>query len=539
MARPKEHNIKRNLWNTPFLENTCLHHGLLSAYNLNRLSHTFNSETLSHNDTFIHYSNLMNNISIFLNDFKNKLDFNYDFLKKDKILIDCPDPLDNENLQTLFKKLHDDIQDASKISMQSYTQITEITTQDFFHFIKHLCKIKLTNEKAIEEELGKEFLEKTKYTTFKDNLSTRCSDDVILFNLAVILTIEKERKTLPFSILNEHTDNAIWIGYEPKFSKAYNYEIIYNNLKKIELNRLPLSDECIYSLIFFTFLSESYKNLNNQISNCIIYYNSICRIFQEKSHLLFSKHYTSPSLDKLYETLVKPFINNSVCNEVSTLDLKDAKIQITEQRKHLKEQQKQLKNLFTELISEYQNILSDILQEIAHEEEYNEALSYNNEILEETDELISMLENNNLSRFNKLLDFYNQPGITDKIILIIFNWIALDDNTSNNFVSIFKNKLNYTIVNFPPDNSTEIDKTLLINFLEKRFLSYDYTEMLTSIDYNSLTLEEWNFLINLPNAINVESDFISCFYDFIISYRSTNAFTCIDDIYKYLTSFET
>lgn len=124
------------------------------------------------------------------------------------------------------------------------------------------------------------------------------------------------------------------------------------------------------------------------------------------------------------------------------------------------------------------------------------------------------------------------------VILILFNWIALDDNTSNNFVSIFKSKLNYTIVNFPPDNSTEIDKTLLINFLEKRFLSYDYTEMLTSIDYNSLTLEEWNFMINLPNAINVEYDFISCFYDFIISYRGTNAFTCIDDIDKYLTSFK-
>lgn len=235
---------------------------------------------------------------------------------------------------------------------------------------------------------------------------------------------------------------------------------------------------------------------------------------------------------------MKPFINNSVCNEVSTLDLKDAKIQITKQRKQLKEQQKQLKNLFAELISEYQIIVSDILQEIALEEEYNEALSYNNEILEETDELISMLENNNLSRFNKLLNFYNQPGITDKIIFILFNWIALDDSTSNNFVSIFKNKLNYTIVNFPPDNSTEIDKTLLINFLEKRFLSYDYTEMLTSIDYNSLTLEEWNFLINLPNAINIESDFISSFYDFIISYRGTNAFTSIDDIYKYLATFE-
>lgn len=538
MARPKEHNIKRDLWNTPFLENTALHHGLLSAYNLNRLSHTFNSETLRHNDTFIHYSNLMNNISIFLNDFKNKLDFNCDFLKEDKIQIDCQDPLDTETLQQLFEKLHNAIQGASKISMQSYTQITEITTQDFFHFIKHLCKIKLTDEKAIEEELGKEVLEKAKNFTFKDNLSTRCSDDVILFNLAVILIIEKKRKTLPFSILNEHTDNAIWIGYDPKSSKAYNYEIIYNNLKKIELNRLPLSDECMYSLIFFTFLSETYKNLNDQISNCIIYYNSICRIFQEKSQLLFSNHYTSPSLNKLYETLVKPFVNNSVYNEVSALDLKDAKIQITEQRKYLKEQQKQLKNLFTELISEYLIIVSEILQEIAREEEYNEELSYNNEILEETDELISMLENNNLSRFNNLLDFYNQPGITDKIILILFNWIALDDNTSNNFVSIFKNKLNYTIVNFPPDNSTEIDKALLINFLEKRFLSYDYTEILTLIDYNSLTLEEWNFLINLPNSINIESDFISCFYDFIISYRGTNAFTCIDDIYKYLTSFE-
>lgn len=538
MARPNEHNIKRNLWNTPFLENTCLHHGLLSAYNLNRLSNTFNSKTLRHNDTFIHYSNLMNNISIFFNDFKNKLDFNFDFLKEDKIQIDCQDPVDKEELQKLFEKLHDAIQGASKISTPSYTQITEITTQDFFHFIKHLCKIKLTDEKAIEEELGKEVLEKAKNFTFKDNLSTRCSDDVILFNLAVILAIEKNRKTLPFSILNEHTDNTIWIGYDPKSSKSYNFEIIYNNLKKIELKRLPLSDECIYSLIFFTFLSETYKNSNDQISNCIIYYNSICHIFQKKYQLLFSKHYTSPSLDKLYETLVKPFINNSVCNEVSALDLKDAKTQITEQRKQLKEQQKQLKNLFTELISEYQNILSDILQEIAYEEEYNEALSYNNEILEETDELISMLENNNLSRFNKLLDFYNQPGITDKIILIIFNWIALDDNTSNNFISIFKNKLNYTIVNFPPDNSTETDKTLLTNFLEKSCLSYHYTEMLTLIDYNSLTLEEWNFLINLPNSINIESDFISCFYDFIISYRGINAFTCIDDIHNYLATFE-
>lgn len=133
-------------------------------------------------------------------------------------------------------------------------------------------------------------------------------------------------------------------------------------------------------------------------------------------------------------------------------------------------------------------------EEIAREEECDEALSYNNEILEETDELITRLENNNLSRFNKLLDFYNQPGITDKIILILFNWIALDDNTSNNFISIFKNKLNYTIINFPHDNSAETDKSLLMNFLEKRCLSYHYTEMLTLIDYNTLTLEEWNFL---------------------------------------------
>jgi len=538
MARPNEHNIERNLWNTPISENNSLYEGLLSSYNWNRLFDTFNNNTLEYNHTFIRYNNTMHDIKNLLNDFKNKFNSNSDFLKKDNIQINCHEPLDNENLQKIFEKLRHAIDSASKITLQSCTEITEITTQDFFHFIKYLCKINLTNEDIIQAELGAEVVKQVEIFTFKDNLSTRCSDDIILFNIAVILIIERDRKTLPFSILNERTDNEIWIGYEPNFSKAYNFNIIYENLKKIKLNHLPLSDECIYGLIFFTFLSETYKNLNSQLTNCITYYSSLCYIFQAKSQTLLSKYRISPTTIELYNTLLIPFINSPLYNEDATLDLKNAKKQITEQKRNLTKKKKQLKNLFTELISEYKNILPNILQEIIHDEECAEILAYNNEILEEANELISMLENNNLSRFNKLLDFYNQPGITDKIILILFNWIALDDNISNNFVSIFKNKMNYTIVNFPPDNSTEMDKTLLINFLEKRCLSYHYTEMLTFIDYNSLTLEEWNFLINLPNSINTESDFISCFYDFIISYRGTNAFTCIDDIHQYLTSFE-
>ena len=55
MARPKEHNIQRKLWNTPISKNGQFKNGLLAAMNWNTMNYALNNDYIKNNEAYVSF----------------------------------------------------------------------------------------------------------------------------------------------------------------------------------------------------------------------------------------------------------------------------------------------------------------------------------------------------------------------------------------------------------------------------------------------------------------------------------------------------
>ena len=190
MARPKEHNIQRKLWNTPISKNGQFKNGLLAAMNWNTMNYALNNDYIKNNEAYVSFhksqQSLIKYMSILANQYgtiRNTLDIEHTpFTTSDsKAAEKIPNKL--SRVQEIINELPTDI-NANK------TQHSEITTRDLFDFFKCIYGMGIV-KKDLVKLFGNEIfnIDEVNYSNPKDNLSTRCSDNIVLFNLAIYVYI--------------------------------------------------------------------------------------------------------------------------------------------------------------------------------------------------------------------------------------------------------------------------------------------------------------------------------------------------------------
>lgn len=538
MARPKEHNIQRKLWNTPISENGQLKNGLFAAMNWNTMNYALNNDYIKNNEAYVSFykshQSLIKYMSILANQYetiRNTLDIEHTpFTTSDaKAAEKIPNKL--SRVQEIINVLPTDI-NANK------TQLKEITTRDLFDFFKYIYGVGIVLKDLVKifgDEITKN--DEISFSNPKDNLSTRCSDNIVLFNLAIYVYIEKNTETqqIPFKILNNDMYTNILLGYSEARKPIDNLLIIWHNLKKECAHSIPLSTECLYSFLFYCHTSNTYKQLNSHIQSYKELFGAVSSLIQKNTVASLQTCCPPNLFDNLYLTLLAPFSGKYL------QDGENIATFITKTRYELKNQKDiffkeiaQYQSLYNELITEYVKLAPDIVKQMEFEEASNEIATIDNELYEWADELLDLLENNNVSRFLSLINTYNRKKIDDQIILVIFNLLFLDNTISDCLITIFEHKKKYNVSEFP-SNELLADNTLtaLKNFLNYSTISYKHLDLLTLIDYNTLAKKEWDFLLNLPSEQESEQNFLSSFLQIIIAYRGTAAFTTVNDVYKH------
>lgn len=369
----------------------------------------------------------------------------------------------------------------------------------------------------------------------KDNLSTRCSDNIVLFNLAIYLYIEKNTETqqIPFKILNNDMYTNILLGYSDAQKPIDNLLTIWHNLKEECTHSIPLSTECLYSFLFYCHTSNSYKQLNSHIQSYKELFAAVSSLIQKNTVASLQACYPPKLFANLCLTLLAPFSDGHL------QDAENISMYITKARNELKNQKgiffkeiAQYQSIYNDLITEYVRLAPAIVKQMEFEGASNEVATIDNELYEWANELLDLLENNNVSRFLSLINTYNHKKIDDCIILIIFNLLFLDNTTSDCLITIFEQKKKYNTSPFHTDELlTNNTLSILKDFLNRCIISYKHLDLLTFIDYNTLVQKEWDFLLNLPAEQEFEQQFLSSFLQIIIAYRGTEAFTNVNDIY--------
>lgn len=538
MARPKEHNIQRKLWNTPISKNGQFKNGLLAAMNWNTMNYALNNDYIKNNEAYVSFhksqQSLIKYMSILANQYgtiRNTLDIEHTpFTTSDsKAAEKIPNKL--SRVQEIINELPTDI-NANK------TQHSEITTRDLFDFFKCIYGMGIV-KKDLVKLFGNEIfnIDEVNYSNPKDNLSTRCSDNIVLFNLAIYVYIEKniETQQIPFKIFKDNMYSDILVGYSADLKPIDNLLAIWHNLKVQCTHTLPLSTNCLYSFLFFCHVSNSYKQLNSFIQSYKELFAAISSLIQKNTVTTLQTCCPPNLFANLYLTLLAPFSGRYL------QDAENIATFITKTRNELKNQKDiffkeiaQYQSLYNDLITEYVKLAPDIVKQMEFEEASNEVATIDNELYEWADELWDLLENNNVSRFLLLINTYNRKKIDDQIILVIFNLLFLDNTTSDCLITIFEQKKKYNVSEFPSNELLE-DNTLSVlkNFLNYCTISYKHLDLLTLIDYNTLTKKEWDFLLNLPSEQESEQYFLSSFLQIIIAYRGTAAFTTVNDVYNH------
>lgn len=168
----------------------------------------------------------------------------------------------------------------------------------------------------------------------KDNLSTRCSDNIVLFNLAIYLYIEKNTETqqIPFKILNNDMYTNILLGYSDAQKPIDNLLTIWHNLKEECTHSIPLSTECLYSFLFYCHTSNSYKQLNSHIQSYKELFAAVSSLIQKNTVASLQACYPPKLFANLCLTLLAPFSDGHL------QDAENISMYITKARNELKNQ---------------------------------------------------------------------------------------------------------------------------------------------------------------------------------------------------------
>ena len=290
MARPKEHNIHRNLWNTPISENGQFKSDLFAAMNWTTMNYALNNDAIKSNGTYISFhkcqQSLIKYMSILVNQYKDILNI----LDIENVPFTTSDIITNEKIKKKLSKLHNAIQALPTDVSTNRSKLSQITTCDLFDFLKKIYDVGISKN-DLENLFGKNYgndilsISELSYFSPKDNLSTRCSDNIVLFNLAIYTYVEEEStsKRLPFRIFQGNLYPDILSNYSTDKKPIDNLSGIWNYLKTLSPRTMPLSDECLYSLLFYCHTANLYHQLNRLIQSCENLLSSLSSLIQKKT----------------------------------------------------------------------------------------------------------------------------------------------------------------------------------------------------------------------------------------------------------------
>lgn len=347
--------------------------------------------------------------------------------------------------------------------------------------------------------------------TFKDNANDSCSDKIILFNLAMLLIINKISNTpFPYPILNECYANEL--NYSETFSEPTKELIfLYNTLSQMDFKRTYtlLSKECI--LLFLA--DKSMYTLQN--------YDQFCKIAIE--YLEYERKFFLTNLKSQKYDFIKSFL--SLIGIVADNDKLKWSTQI---RKYYNDVINDFKSLRSEIdtrSTELFDTYCQALPALLNIDNYKDDLSLDN-ALQETALFISdvlkecCIEDKSLlyTRYVTILSNLTHTNDLYRFIELLYNiCVPDDDNITDLAINIFTREYNPTILEYlyVPENE-------LINLLNVCHCSLGMAEDIMLFFSNYICNEDdWEFICSLLTCQNNNPDWFNRFYEIIRNIRGT------------------
>lgn len=349
-------------------------------------------------------------------------------------------------------------------------------------------------------------------TTFKDNANDSRSDKIVLFNLAMLLIVNKTSDTpFPYPILNECYANEL--NYSETFSEPTKELIfLYNTLSQMDFKRTYnlLSKECI--LLFLA--DKSMYPLQN--------YDQFCKIAIE--YLEYERKFFLTNLKLQKYDFIKSFL--SLIGIVADNDKLKWSTQI---RKYYNDVINDFKSLRSEIdtrSTELFDTYCQALPALLNIDNYIDDLSLDN-ALQETAHFVSdvlkecCIEDKSLlyTRYVTILSNLTHTNDLYRFIELLYNiCVPDDDNITDLAINIFTREYNPTVLEYlyVPENE-------LINLLNVCHCSLSMAEDIMLFFSNYICNEnDWEFVCSLLTCQNNNPDWFNRFYDIIRNVRGAS-----------------
>jgi|LSQX01.1.fsa_nt_gb hypothetical protein len=324
----------------------------------------------------------------------------------------------------------------------------------------------------------------------------------MLCNTAIILLHEHyTSKRLPFNIFDTNIIDLSCVFNDN--SSAYdNLCSVEAYLKKIFSNTTNLSSffthEFLYLLTNFSQINYCFNRYKREYKIITNYIKAVRQLFKERtlSILNFPEQYSDLRIPpSIYNNISAP----EVCNELLNYqnELKSNLVVVT--------------SLYENLCDFYETNAVSYAFELLAEHNHNSS----NEIKSSVADLLNLLDGNNVTRYVVIMDTYkNMDTETIRLFsLVIFNLMKTD--WTNYFIFILSSR--YTVQQhcFPQNLDTFTLEKKLFDVYNSSISSYSPFEIFTYIDFDSLSLDEWNLYLSLPSIKSLLPSLLQFLYELL------------------------
>lgn len=391
----------------------------------------------------------------------------------------------------------------------------EYLITDIEKFLAYQIKFSITSENIISSIFDIDILyDKLDIATFKDNASNSCSDKIVLFNLAMLLIVNKTSDTpFPYPILDKcYTDE---LNYSETFSDLteellFLYGKLNNFYKEKGFKSIYtiFSEECI--LLFLADRKKTHA-LHNY---CIFCKNAIEYLKYERKYLLKQIKLQKYNFVKLFLPLIGMDMNDN--KEHWSVDIKKYYKNIIHEYESLCDD---INACSTKLYNLYCHHLSKLLDK---DNNLEHSLLIND--LQETVHVIlnalaeSDIEDKSLLyiRYVTILSNLTPANNLHKFIELLYNICAPDnDNITDLAINIFAREYDSTVFEY-----SQIPENELINLLNSCYCSLSMAEdIMRFFSIYICNEDDWTFICSLLACQNHNPDWFSRFYEIIRNIR--------------------
>lgn len=380
-------------------------------------------------------------------------------------------------------------------------------------FLANRINFSFTSEAKIADIFDIELINKDlNINTFKDNANNSCSDKIVLFNLAILLIVNKTSDTpFPYPILNECYVNEL--NYNKTFSEPTKELIfLYNTLSQIDFKKAYniLSKECI--LLFLADKSMYPLQSYDQFFKIAIVY-----LEKERKYFLTKLKLQKYDLTKLFLSLIGIVADNDKLKWSTQIrkyynnvinDLKSLRSEIDIRSTELFDTYCQALPTLLNIDNYRYDLLSDnLLQETAH---------FVLDVLREC-----CIEDKSLlyTRYVTILSNLTHTNDLDRFIELLYNiCVPDDDNITDLAINIFTREYTPTVLEY-----SYIPENELINLLNVCHCSLSMAEDIMVFFSNYICDEDdWELICSLLSCQNDNPDWFNRFYEILRNIRGTS-----------------